>query len=461
MLKFEVKSFNYDKVVEAQRDTFKSGLTRDISFRKKQLKYLKVLLQENEEVLYEAIDRDYKKSAKETYNTELSVVYEEIDKAVRLLNLWAKKKRAAEDLINWSEREHVMHEPLGSTLIFSPWNTPFLLSLLPLVSSIAAGNCAIVKPSHITENASAALAQVINRNFDQSYIHVVQGGEQESNALLLYKWDMIMFIGSSETGKKVYQAAARTFSPVTLKTGGKSPAFVLPNTPLKASANNLVKSKFLNAGQTCIAPDYVMVHESIYKPFLRHLKESIVRNDFDFENQNYVQIINDQHFIKLVNKIENSKVIFGGGYNTMQRWIEPTLVAGEFYDSQLASEEVLGPILPIISYKDINEAIDFTSRDRNTFSCYVMGKNQGEINAVMQQLHFSKGASNGPMVSKNGSVTMNNGNGIDIKDFSGFKGFLNFSKHKAVYSYPFWSAKRWFGIGFKDWLRRLNHPTRQ
>jgi len=246
-----------DKVVKSQKEFFFNNNTKPISFRIEQLKRIKKLIQQNEDVLYEAIYKDLQKSKFETYSSELSLIYHEINLAIKKIKKWSKRKRVATNFANFPAKSFIVPEPLGNTLIIAPWNYPIQLAFLPAIASISAGNTVIIKPSEMTANCSKAIAQIINTNFDSNYFHVIEGGIPETTLLLEQKFDKIFFTGSTNVGKIVYQAAAKNLTPVILELGGKSPTFILKDCNIKMTAKRLVWSKFFNAGQTCVAPDYI------------------------------------------------------------------------------------------------------------------------------------------------------------------------------------------------------------
>jgi len=260
------------EIYTKQQDLFNSNITKDVSFRIEQLKKVKKVLKENEDLLYKAIYEDFGKSEFETYVSELSLIYHEINNFVKNIKKWSKRKKVATGFANFPAKSYIIPEPLGTTLVIGAWNYPYQLLLIPAITSLAAGNTVILKPSELPAKTSETMAKIINDNFPSDYFCVVEGGVKETTELLEYRFDKIFFTGSIPVGKIIYQAAAKHLTPVTLELGGKSPAFVLADTDIKMTAKRIVWAKFLNAGQTCVAPDYVLVDKSIKEIFLKALK---------------------------------------------------------------------------------------------------------------------------------------------------------------------------------------------
>ena len=284
------------KIVNQQKSFFNSNATKEVNLRIETLKKLKLILKKNEDKLYTAIYDDFKKSKFETYLTELSLIYNELNDAIRNLKKWSKQKRVRTNLANFPAKSYIIPEPLGTVLVISAWNYPYQLALIPAISAIAAGNTVVIKPSEIPNNTSKVLAQLINTNFDENHLTVIEGDVATTTELLQQKWDKIFFTGSTPVGKIIYKAAAENLTPVTLELGGKSPTFVLADCNIKITAKRIVWAKFLNAGQTCIAPDYLLVEKRVETKLLEALKKEI--EDFYPHskniNENFVQIVNER-----------------------------------------------------------------------------------------------------------------------------------------------------------------------
>ena len=287
------------ELVAQQRQFFNSHTTKDISFRIKQLTSLEDVLNDNIELLDRAIYNDFKKSSFENYMTEIGIVLYDIKQAKKKLTRWSSKQRVKTNLGNFPAKSYIIPEPLGVTLIISSWNYPYQLSLAPIVAAIAAGNTIILKPSEISSQTSSVMASILNEAFDPNFLKVIQGGVQETTELLKQKFDKIFFTGSTTVGKIIYKAAAEHLTPVTLELGGKSPVIITKDANIKMAAKRIVWGKFLNAGQTCIAPDYLYVDAQISETLLKALTKEIEKARYSFENDNYVQIINERNFDRL------------------------------------------------------------------------------------------------------------------------------------------------------------------
>ena len=430
---------SYKATITSQIDFFNSNKTKDIAFRIEQLKKLKSIIKNNESELCEAIYRDFKKSEFETYTSELGLIYFSIDSAVKHLPKWSNRKRVNTNLINWPARSYIVPEPLGVCLIIGAWNYPFLLSLAPAVAAIAAGNTVILKPSETASASSAAIAKLINENFPSNYFNVIEGGISETTELLSIKFDKIFFTGSSAVGKIVYQAAAKYLTPVTLELGGKSPAIITNNCDLKKTAKRLVWAKFLNAGQTCIAPDYVLVDETVKEEFIGYLKDYIIKFDYSFENNNYVQIINTKNFQRLTALIDKNKIYYGGETNLEKRFISPTLLKDVTLDDKIMKDEIFGPILPLISYSNLEEAIVKIKLLPKPLACYIFTNNKNIRDKLLNQFSFGGGAINEALMHiSNTNLPFGGVGDSGTGSYNGKAGFATFSHFKSILHKPFW-----------------------
>ena len=295
-------------IVSKQRTFFYTHKTKAIQFRLAQLNKLGTLLKSNEDLLYQAIYKDFKKSKFDTYVTELALLYQDLKEAKKNIHKWSRIKRVGTNMLNFPASSYIIPEPLGVCLVIGAWNYPYQLTLAPVIAAIAAGNTVIIKPSEMAPKTSALMANLINENFDSAFLKVVEGGVSETTTLLKSKFDKIFFTGSPQVGKIIYQAAAKNLTPVTLELGGKSPAIITEDSNLKMTVKRLVWAKFLNAGQTCIAPDYVLVHKSIVKKTLELLKIEIEKESFSIEIGNYTQIINERNLNRLSNMFSSENV---------------------------------------------------------------------------------------------------------------------------------------------------------
>ena len=433
------------ELVNKQRRFFNSNETKDINFRIKQLKKLKLLLQENEQRMEEAIYADFSKSAFDNYSTEIALLYLEINDAVKKIKKWALRKRVPTDLVNLPGRSYILPEPLGVSLIIGAWNYPYQLSFAPAIAAIAAGNTVILKPSELPANTSRLMAEIVNQNFEPEFFRVVEGGVVETQQLLEQRFDKIFFTGSVPVGRIVYQAAAKHLTPVTLELGGKSPAFILDDKNLNMYVKRLVWAKFVNAGQTCIAPDYIMVKRSLKDKFIQQLIAEIKKEQFSIENQNYVQIINEKNMKRLIGYINQDKVVFGGNYDMQTRVIEPTVMDEVSFDDAVMQEEIFGPILPVIPFDSLDEMIAEVKRREKPLSCYVFTRDKKLRNKIMHEVSFGGGCVNDAIMHiSNNKLPFGGVGESGIGSYHGEFGFRTFSHYKSILDKP-----TWFEAGLK------------
>ncbi|WGF91492.1 aldehyde dehydrogenase [Aequorivita marisscotiae] len=427
------------EIVEKQRKFYNSNATKHIRFRKAQLKTLQNALQENETLLHDAIYKDFKKSEFDNYSTEISLLYKDIKEARKNLFQWARRKHVFTSILNFPASSYIVPEPLGVCLVIGAWNYPYQLSFAPVIAAIAAGNTVVLKPSELPTHTAAAMTKIVKENFDPAFFTVVEGGVEETQELLKQKFDKIFFTGSTKVGKIVYKAAAENLTPVTLELGGKSPAIVTESCNLKISVKRLVWGKFLNAGQTCIAPDYVLVHNSIEKKFLEQTKQEIISQHFAFENDNYLQIINNVNFDRLTKLIDSEKIYFGGESNSETRYFQPTVMQNVTLDDAVMQEEIFGPILPVISYNTIEEAISIVNSLPKPLSCYVFTKRDSIKRKVLKEISFGGGAINDTVMHITNSNLPFGGVGHSgIGNYHGEAGFKAFTHYKSVMDKPTW-----------------------
>jgi len=426
-------------LIQSQRDFFNSNQTKNIDFRITQLLKLRKLLQANEQILNEAIYADFQKSAFDTYTNELSILYAEIDESVRKVKNWASRKRVATNLVNLPAKSYIVPEPLGVCLIIGAWNYPYQLSFGPAIAAIAAGNTVVLKPSELPIRTSQVMAKMINENFDPAFFKVVEGSIPETNALLAERFDKIFFTGSVAVGKIVYQAAAKYLTPVTLELGGKSPAIITDAANLKLHVKRIIWAKFINAGQTCIAPDYILLPKSLEQEFLTLAKAEIANEKFAVANDNYVQIINSKNLQRLAELIDPAKVFCGGGFNEQTRVFEPTIMQQVSFDDKIMQEEIFGPILPVITYENLDEAISEIKKREKPLSCYVFTSSTTLKNKIINELSFGSGAINECIMQITNSNMPFGGVGESgIGAYHGEFGFKTFSHFKSMLEKPSW-----------------------
>ncbi len=423
------------EIVDHQKNFFNTNATKDVALRIKTLKKLKRILKESEEALYKGIYTDFKKSAFETYIAELALIYHELNSTIANLKNWSKKKRVKTNLANFPAKSYIIPEPLGTVLVIAAWNYPYQIALIPAISAIAAGNTVVIKPSEIPSNTSNILAKLINTNFDKKYLTVVEGGVKTTTELLQEKWDKIFFTGSTNVGKIIYQAAAKNLTPVTLELGGKSPTFVFNDCDLKLTAKRIIWAKFLNAGQTCIAPDYLLVEEQIKDKLLAALKEEIENTYTNTKEvqENYIQIINDGHFQRLTNLIPENKVYCGGEHNAKERIIQPTILDNISFEDQIMKDEIFGPILPVITFNNLDTAIKQVKGKDKPLSLYIYSKNRKVIKKILHEISFGGGAINESLVHmSNPNLPFGGVGASGMGNYHAKAGFDSFTHYKSI-----------------------------
>lgn len=447
-------------IISLQRNFYNTRATQQISFRRQQLDTLERMLRENETALDEAIYKDFKKSSFENYVSELALLYHDIKQAKRKLHSWSKKKKVSTNLMNFPASSYVLPEPLGVCLVMGAWNYPYQLSFAPVIAAIAAGNTVVLKPSELPANTSSLMAKLVASYFTPEFFTVVEGGVPETTELLKQKFDKIFFTGSTNVGKIVYKAAAEHLTPVTLEMGGKSPSFVTEDANLKMTAKRMVWAKFLNAGQTCIAPDYVMVHASVQEEFLKLAKAEIINAHYAFENNNYLQIINDEHVMRLQKMILPEKIYFGGEVHRENRYIQPTILKDVLFNDAVMQEEIFGPILPVIAYHSLEDAIKNVTELSKPLACYIFTENDEKRQQILHAISFGGGAVNDAVMHiTNPNLPFGGVGHSGMGSYHGKAGFDAFTHYKSVLQKPTWLELPLKYYPYSDsklkWLKRL------
>ncbi len=387
---------NITHIKENQHRFFDSGKTKDINFRLKQLDILENGLLKHEQAMLDALKKDLNKSAFEAFLAEFGMILEEIRHVKRRLKSWARPKRVPTPFTLFGAKSRIYSEPYGVVLIISPWNYPMYLTFGPLIGAIAAGNCAIVKPSELVPTVSGVLHDMLADMFPEEYVAVIEGDAETSKALLEEKFDYIFFTGSTQIGRSVMQQAAKHLTPVTLELGGKSPCIVDETADISLTAKRVVWGKCLNAGQTCIAPDYLYVHESVKEKFVDELKTNITKlySDDPLANGNWPSIVNERHFDRLLQLIEGESVVAGGRSNREKRSIEPTLLDHVSWESPVMQEEIFGPILPILTFSSIEDAITQVKTQAKPLALYLFSNDKATQDEVLRSISFGGGCIN-------------------------------------------------------------------
>jgi aldehyde dehydrogenase (NAD+) len=374
-------------ISERSRAFFRSGQTLPYEFRLAKLRALEEAMREHEPAVLEALKADLGKCEGEAYPAELGLVYAELDEARRELSDWMKPRRGSMPLGVWPARAWQLPEPRGATLIIAPWNYPFQLTMAPLIGAIAAGCTAVVKPSELSAETSRVIERVLRQAFgDDGYVTVVQGGLDESTALLAEKWELIFFTGSTQVGRAVMQAAAKHLTPVVLELGGKSPTIVDDDVDLEVTARRVAWGKLYNAGQTCIAPDYVLVHRAVQERFVRQLDAAwheLLGADIE-ASPDYGRIINARHFRRLAALMGGGTVAVGGQTNERTRYIAPTVLVDVKLDHPLMQEEIFGPLLPVLPVDDVDHAIRFVAERPRPLALYVFTRDDAKADRVLR-----------------------------------------------------------------------------
>jgi len=430
---------NFQEILNEQKEFFNSQKTKNIKFRKRALQQLKEAILKNEDLMYEAIYKDFGKSKFDTFTTEISFVLKEIEFYLKNLTSLSSPKKVRTNLANQLGSSKIYSEPLGNTLVIGAWNYPYQLSLSPLIAAVAAGNTCILKPSEVAENSMKAMVKIINENFPREYLFAVEGGVEEITGILELKFDKIFFTGSTKVGKIVYEAAAKNLTPVTLELGGKSPAIVAASANLEVAARRIVWGKFLNAGQTCVAPDYILVDERVKDSLVTSLKKYIQKFSYKADSEQYTQIINEKNFERLIKMIDPENVFYGGNFDAKKRFIEPTILQNVTWEDSVMQEEIFGPILPVLTYKNFNEALLQISKHEKPLAAYLFTNNSEEKDLFTTRISFGGGCINDVVMHlSNDHLPFGGVGNSGIGNYHGKFGFDTFSHQKAILERATW-----------------------
>lgn len=436
----ETSELSIDKILSAQRKFFDSQQTKSISFRIDQLKKIESAIIKYEKRIENALWKDLHKSAEEAYLTEISIVKNEIKYHRRNLKSWSKPKRVPTPLHLWPSNSHIHYEPLGISLIVSPWNYPFQLLINPLVGAISAGCCAIIKPSPDAPNLAIVIEEMIKEYFNSNYISVVQGAKETNTILFRKKFDLIFFTGSPKLGKVVMRAAAENLTPVILELGGKSPCIVDEDANLDIAAKRIVWGKFINAGQTCIAPDYLMVHESVKSELLKYMIQHIINmyGSNPRESEFYARIVHEAAMDRLVDLLKENMIVHGGESDKSERYIAPTIIELDSTSSKIMQEEIFGPILPVLTFTNIEETTDYINSQEKPLALYYFGKNVNAQEVLQKSTSGGACINNTLMHVANHHLPFGGVGNSGMGSYHGKESFIAFSHKRAIVKTPTW-----------------------
>lgn len=424
-----------DIILQKQREFFKDGNTLPVKFRIEMLKKLKKTIKKYEIEIEEALGHDLGKSNFEGYMCEVGMALSEISYMIKHVKRFAKSKSVATPLAQFAARSYVKASPYGNTLIMSPWNYPFLLTIGPLANAIAAGNTAIVKPSAYSPATSAVVDKIIKECFEDQYVATVLGGRKENAELLNKKFDFVFFTGSTNVGKEVLRHTAEHLTPAVLELGGKSPCIVDESAKIPLAAKRIVFGKYLNCGQTCVAPDYVLCHRSVKDQFVKEVVCQIKKQygENAFENKDYGKIVNEKHFDRILGLIDESKVVYGGKSDRETMQIEPTVMTDVTFSDAIMQEEIFGPIMPVIIYDQLSDVVKMLFEKPKPLAFYMFSENKDNIDYVVERCSFGGGCINDTIIHLATSEMGFGGVGESgMGSYHGKAGFDAFSHKKSI-----------------------------
>ena len=423
------------ELVEQQRAYFETGKTKNVSWRIGALVTLKKAILKYEKEINQALLEDLKKSGFETYMCETGMVLSELSFMIRHLRGYARPKRVLTPLAQFHAKSFISPEPYGVTLVMSPWNYPFMLAMEPVIGAIAAGNCVVIKPSAYAPATSQVIDRIVRECFAPRFVTVVQGGRKENEALLEQRFDFIFFTGSVSVGKLVMEKASRYLTPVCLELGGKSPCIVDETANLKRAAARIVFGKFLNLGQTCVAPDYIFVHEKVKDKLLEEIRRFIRRQlgDNPLENENYGKIINEKHFNRLLGLMKSGKIYLGGEASRETLQIALTVLVDVKPSDPVMQEEIFGPILPVLTFRDIREVITFVQHREKPLALYLFTRSKKTEKQILLHLSFGGGCINDTIIHLATSRMGFGGVGASgMGSYHGKRSFQTFSHERSI-----------------------------
>lgn len=451
------------RIFAGQQQFFKSGATKSNAFRKQQLKKLLKIIKANEQLVLDALHKDLRKPVFEAYATELGPVYKEIKYILKYLRQWMQPVRVSTPFVFFPSSSKIYKDALGVTLIIGPWNYPFNLIIMPLIAAIAGGNTCIIKPSEFSTHTSTIIKKIITQNFDENYLAVLEGNGQEILPPLIENCPLnhIFYTGSTHVGKKIMEMAAKQLCPVTLELGGKSPCIIDKDANLKHAAKKIAWSKFVNAGQTCVAPDYILVHETIKENFIEEIKKVLLKmyGEAPQSSPDYSRIINEQRFDKLIGYLQKGNILLGGQFDVSDKFIAPTIIENISLQDALMQEEIFGPILPIITFKKLEETLRVIESSPSPLALYVYTNDKKTEKFFIDNVKFGGGCINNSLIHLGNPDLPFGGVGYSgMGQYHGKYGFDIFTRAKSVLKSATWFDVSLWYAPYKNnikWLKRF------
>lgn len=427
---------NILSLINNQRKYFNSGQSRDVKFRIHQLKKLKSVFEKYEDECLLALLKDLGKSRTEAYLTEIILIRDELKMAIKNTKKWSKAKRVPTPIVLAIASSYRQPGPYGVTLIVSPWNYPIALAFAPLIGAISAGNTAVVKPSELALESSTVITKIISECFSPEYVVSLEGGVEVATELLQHRYDYIFFTGGTKVGQVYYEAAAKNLTPVTLELGGKSPCIVDKNVNINETAKRIIFGKYLNCGQSCTAPDYILVHKSAKHDLINALKKNVIEmyGENPEGNDEYPRIISDGHFDRICSLIDEKHVVFGGHSNKEKLYISPTFIDLDSTKNSIMNEEIFGPLLPILSFENIDEVKTLIKNKEKPLALYIFTKNRKFSDDLLHNLSFGGACVNDTMTQyANPNLPFGGVGHSGIGDYHGEYSFKTFSHYKSIF----------------------------
>ncbi len=424
-----------DEIVERQRKYFAEGNTLNVKTRLKYLKKLYAAIKSNLDIIHDGLYKDLGKSASESYMCETGLVLSELSHMIKHVKKYAKAKRVKTPLAQFASKSYRLPSPYGTVLVMNPWNYPFLLSIDPLIAAVTAGNTVVLKTSAYSPNTNAAIETVLSSVFPREYVAVIFGGSQVNKVLFDTKFDYIFFTGSKTVGKIVYEKAAENLTPVTLELGGKSPCIVDQTANIPLAAKRIVWGKFLNLGQTCVAPDYILCHEKVREKLLAEIKKQIKKQfgENPLENPAYGKMINEKHFERVCGLIDPDKVVAGGKSDAQTLKIEPTVMAEVTFEDKVMGEEIFGPVLPVITFKEEKEVVEYVTSHDSPLACYVFSSDKKAVKRLTTRLGFGGGCVNDVVIHlATSNMPFGGFKESGMGGYHGKAGFDTFTHYKSI-----------------------------